>query len=102
VAILAGGRQGPDVNAQKRWKAMSQTERPPAVDLFDDPAWDSPEARQEAATFNRYFSSLLSPRIESLLGAFGVGMFLIYLTALAMLVGVGGYLFNHWGFPLCP
>jgi hypothetical protein len=73
---------------------MSQPERLPAVDLFDDPAWDSPEGREEAATYVR-FSRLLPSWVESVLGTLGIGMFALYLVALWMLFAAVNYMFDH-------
>jgi hypothetical protein len=73
---------------------MSQPERLPAVDLFDDPAWDSPEGQEDVATYER-FSRLLPSWAESIIGTFGIGMFALYLVSLVMLFATVADFFSH-------
>lgn len=78
---------------------MSRTLRRKHMDLFDDPSWDSQEAREDAAAYGRLVVSGFSARTETAVVIFWIGLFFLFIATAALFLWVAtntvDNLFSH-------
>ncbi len=63
---------------------MARPQRHGHVDLFDDPSWDSPESREEAAAYVRLVSGF-SPTVEWSILVLSVALWFVGIAAVGLL-----------------
>jgi hypothetical protein len=73
---------------------MLATGRLGRIDLFDDPSWDSPEAMEEAAAYERLVVSGFSSRTEWAVLILSVVLVLMFIASTALLVWTVGNALN--------
>ena len=78
---------------------MSRTQRRERIDLFDDPSWDSPKSREEAAAYARIAVSGFSATTESVVLVFSLSLWILGVVAMALLFAsfMGLFSFNPAG-----